>query len=104
MQCIIPRVRGTRGAAAPVVFRPLSDKDGILHLHKKGLRADDMLPLVNKQPKWNEALQAYCLNFNGRVTQVRGEGWAAGGGIGGTGEGLGGVERGRFPSTLSLIV
>lgn len=24
----------------------------------------------NKPPRWNEALGAYCLNFNGRVTEA----------------------------------
>jgi tubby-related protein 1 len=26
--------------------------------------------LHNKAPKWSEALNAYCLNFNGRVTEA----------------------------------
>lgn len=26
--------------------------------------------LQNKAPRWNEALNAYCLNFKGRVTQA----------------------------------
>jgi tubby-related protein 1 len=26
--------------------------------------------LRNKQPKWNDALGAYCLNFNKRVTEA----------------------------------
>jgi hypothetical protein len=29
-----------------------------------------MLLLRNKPPKWNEQMQAYCLNFNGRVTHA----------------------------------
>lgn len=28
----------------------------------------DMIRLINKVPKWNTTLGAYCLNFNGRVT------------------------------------
>ena len=48
----------------------MSDKDSIQSLMKKGMRLEDMVVLNNKQPKWNEALQAYCLNFNGRVTQA----------------------------------
>jgi hypothetical protein len=28
----------------------------------------DCVVLRNKEPRWNEALQAYCLNFGGRVT------------------------------------
>lgn len=30
----------------------------------------EMIRLVNKVPKWNSTLGAYCLNFNGRVTQA----------------------------------
>lgn len=26
--------------------------------------------LRNKPPKWNDTLNAYCLNFSGRVTQA----------------------------------
>ena len=26
--------------------------------------------LRNKEPKWNASLNAYCLNFNGRVTEA----------------------------------
>jgi tubby-related protein 1 len=28
----------------------------------------DSIRLHNKEPRWNESLGAYCLNFNGRVT------------------------------------
>jgi Tub family len=34
-------------------------------------KSDNVIKLVNKAPKWNPALGAYCLNFNGRVTQVQ---------------------------------
>lgn len=30
----------------------------------------DLLVLHNRQPKWNEQLQAFCLNFGGRVTEA----------------------------------
>lgn len=36
---------------------------------KKG-SSDRVIKLVNKVPKWNPNLGAYCLNFNGRVTQA----------------------------------
>lgn len=26
--------------------------------------------MFNKPPRWNEELNAYCLNFNGRVTEA----------------------------------
>lgn len=29
-----------------------------------------MVVLRNKPPKWNDSLGAYCLNFNGRVTEA----------------------------------
>lgn len=29
-----------------------------------------MIVLHNKPPKWNDRLGAYCLNFNGRVTEA----------------------------------
>ncbi|CAG9467713.1 unnamed protein product [Pedinophyceae sp. YPF-701] len=53
-----------------VEFRPLSDKDSILSLLKDRSRLRDMILLKNKSPKWNDALGAYCLNFNGRVTHA----------------------------------
>ena len=31
---------------------------------------DDIVVLRNKSPKWNDQMQAYCLNFNGRVTHA----------------------------------
>ncbi len=35
---------------------------------KKG--SSGLVVLQNKAPRWNEALNAYCLNFRGRVTQA----------------------------------
>ena len=31
---------------------------------------DDMIVYQNKSPAWNEQLGAFCLNFNGRVTEA----------------------------------
>lgn len=31
---------------------------------------EHMVQLVNKVPKWNQSMNAYCLNFGGRVTQA----------------------------------
>ena len=39
-------------------------------LRRAGGGGERMLKLVNKVPKWNPSLGAYCLNFNGRVTQA----------------------------------
>ena len=38
--------------------------------HKKGESGQAMVVMQNKPPKWNEALNAFCLNFRGRVTQA----------------------------------
>lgn len=36
--------------------------------HKEG--GGKQVIMHNKPPKWNEQLNAYCLNFRGRVTQA----------------------------------
>lgn len=64
----IPRVDDASGQRA--IFR--SDekgKDGIVDAIRKGEK-DDIVVLRNKSPKWNDQMQAYCLNFNGRVTHA----------------------------------
>jgi tubby-related protein 1 len=35
-----------------------------------GPATNHLVVLKNKEPKWNNALNAYCLNFNGRVTEA----------------------------------
>lgn len=47
-------------------FKPLSEKEGILSNFKTGKRAG-IKEFTNKNPKWNDQLQAFVLNFNGRV-------------------------------------
>ncbi|KAG2439214.1 hypothetical protein HXX76_004576 [Chlamydomonas incerta] len=75
-------VLGTRGprkmmAAIPGVdgsgrrmFNPSGDADTILERlkHRKGL--EELVVMGNKPPRWNDELNAYCLNFNGRVTEA----------------------------------
>ena len=53
-------------------FQPNNDKDkdAILKQHKERAHSDDLVTMINKPPKWNEQMQAYCLNFNGRVTKA----------------------------------
>jgi hypothetical protein len=51
------------------VIRPAGDEEGILGKHKAGEVAD-IVEMSNKPPRWNEQMQAYCLNFHGRVTQA----------------------------------
>ena len=68
----IPRVDEASGRRA--IFRPTDShgKGGILEALKRKPTpdVDDLVVLRNKQPKWNEQMQAYCLNFNGRVTEA----------------------------------
>ena len=51
------------------VIRPKGDEEGILDKHKAG-DTSDLVAMSNKPPRWNEQMQAYCLNFHGRVTQA----------------------------------
>lgn len=37
---------------------------------KEDRNVDDLMVMFNKPPRWNEELNAYCLNFNGRVTEA----------------------------------
>jgi len=47
-------------------FKPLTEKEGILSNWKCG-KKNGIREYQNKNPKWNEQLQAFVLNFNGRV-------------------------------------
>lgn len=51
------------------VIRPKGDEEGILDRHKAG-DTSELVSMSNKPPRWNEQMQAYCLNFHGRVTQA----------------------------------
>jgi len=64
MTALIPKVnnRGQRH-----VFREGEDKSGILERYKESQIAENLTVMQNKPPKWNEQMQAYCLNFHGRV-------------------------------------
>eukprot|EP01025_Chloroclados_australasicus_P004926 TRINITY_DN11354_c0_g1_i1.p1 TRINITY_DN11354_c0_g1~~TRINITY_DN11354_c0_g1_i1.p1 ORF type:complete len:508 (+),score=56.59 TRINITY_DN11354_c0_g1_i1:220-1743(+) len=70
MTAIIPKV--DRISNERRVFRPENDKQQCLQeAYRKGTNTDDeVLVLRNKPPRWNEQLQVYCLNFNGRVTHA----------------------------------
>ena len=70
MKGFIPRVDVTSGERARFVATTRDGAHGILDCHKHG-RRDDLIVLTNKSPRWNEQMQAYCLNFNGRVTHAR---------------------------------
>ena len=68
MKGFIPRV-DENGQRAKFVATTRDGAHGILDCHKHG-RSDDLIALMNKSPRWNEQMQAYCLNFNGRVTHA----------------------------------
>jgi hypothetical protein len=38
--------------------------------YKSDQKLGELVVMQNKPPKWNEQLSAYCLNFNGRVTEA----------------------------------
>jgi hypothetical protein len=38
--------------------------------YKSDKQLGELVVMQNKPPKWNEQLAAYCLNFNGRVTEA----------------------------------
>ena len=68
MKGFIPRV-DENGQRAKFVATTRDGAHGILDCHKHG-RSDDLIAMTNKSPRWNEQMQAYCLNFNGRVTHA----------------------------------
>mmetsp|Transcript_19676 Transcript_19676/g.23605 ORF Transcript_19676/g.23605 Transcript_19676/m.23605 type:complete len:492 (+) Transcript_19676:279-1754(+) len=52
------------------LFRPEKETDGILERYKESGETENLVVMRNKPPKWNEQMQAYCLNFHGRVTHA----------------------------------
>ena len=67
MKVIVPNVdeHGNR-----VTLKPVHMEDTMLERYKAGKECDDVQVLKNKQPKWNDQVGAYVLNFNGRVTRA----------------------------------
>ena len=67
MKVIVPNVdeSGNR-----VVLRPTTHADSMLERYKVAKNDNDVQILKNKQPKWNDQVGAYVLNFNGRVTRA----------------------------------
>ena len=43
---------------------------GIMDRYKESSNVDNLIVMANKPPKWNEQMQAHCLNFHGRVTHA----------------------------------
>jgi len=67
MKVIVPTVdeHGNR-----VVLKPTKVEDSMLERYKASREDDNVQVLKNKQPKWNDQVGAYVLNFNGRVTRA----------------------------------
>jgi len=67
MKVIVPNVddNGER-----VVLKPTSLEDTMLERYKAAKSDENVQVLKNKQPKWNDQVGAYVLNFNGRVTRA----------------------------------
>ena len=59
---MIPKIEGGKLEA----WKQIGKADGIGESYKAG-RKERIISFINKAPKWNEALQAFVLNFNGRV-------------------------------------
>lgn len=66
MTGIIPAVDGS-GCS---VYRPSSADDTMVARVKGNVGTDELVVMRNKPPRWNSELNAYCLNFNGRVTEA----------------------------------
>ncbi|KAF8073068.1 TULP1 [Scenedesmus sp. PABB004] len=58
---------GTRGPRRMAVAVPARAPDGA---PRSGAGGEGAAVLRNRSPRWNEALNAYCLNFSGRVTEA----------------------------------
>ncbi|CAD7698850.1 unnamed protein product [Ostreobium quekettii] len=66
MTAIVPKV-------PPAAQRPAqaaADTESLLERYKSGKQLGDLVIAKNKTPKWNDQLNAYCLNFKGRVTEA----------------------------------
>eukprot|EP01016_Furgasonia_blochmanni_P040554 TRINITY_DN5186_c0_g1_i5.p1 TRINITY_DN5186_c0_g1~~TRINITY_DN5186_c0_g1_i5.p1 ORF type:complete len:257 (-),score=20.35 TRINITY_DN5186_c0_g1_i5:299-1069(-) len=63
MKVLIPDVKPTGECYS---WKPLSGKEGLLQSFNMG-RREGLRFFFNKPPKWNENVQAFVLNFNGRV-------------------------------------
>jgi len=54
------------------IFRPIYDKEGIIAEFNRGAKGKKpkVKSYVNNPPRWNDAMNAYVLNFSGRVTMA----------------------------------
>ncbi|CAM9299586.1 unnamed protein product, partial [Heterosigma akashiwo] len=67
MQVFVPQV-DTEGRAPE--FCPTSGREGDMLGQVKREDLTDLMHLINKPPRWNDEVEAYVLNFNGRVTMA----------------------------------
>jgi len=63
MKVLIPDVKPT---GEVYQFKPMTGKEGIQVNWKNG-KKEGLKEVFNKPPKWNDQVQAFVLNFNGRV-------------------------------------
>lgn len=52
------------------LYRPANESDNISERLKSNKGLNELVVMHNKPPRWNDELNAYCLNFNGRVTEA----------------------------------
>ncbi len=64
MNILIPKLKED---GTPIVWKPLKESEHMIMRFKAGNR-ENMICMINKPPTWNIALEAYVLNFSGRVT------------------------------------
>ena len=64
MQVAIPAV----DEASRPIYPPAGSEDVVQRIKDRNFR--DLAYLINKPPRWNEQVNAYVLNFNGRVTMA----------------------------------
>jgi len=64
MQVAIPSV----DESGRMAVSPSGSEDIVNRIKERSLR--DLSYLINKPPRWNEQVNAYVLNFNGRVTMA----------------------------------
>ncbi|WIA09331.1 hypothetical protein OEZ85_008738 [Tetradesmus obliquus] len=67
MNVAVPAVHSADGSHR---WRATGPDDTLAERIKNGTTGEQVTVLHNKSPKWNDALNAYCLNFGGRVTEA----------------------------------
>lgn len=65
IEAFIPSVNAAGSAS---VWQPNCEEDG-MNMRIDGGRYSNLMPLVNKKPKWDDTHGGHVLNFQGRVTE-----------------------------------